>query len=55
MVDLLTKGHEQVIKTARQVLKIAQGADDESTASLVSDRMRIHEKTAWMLRASKRA
>ncbi|MDE8601834.1 DNA starvation/stationary phase protection protein [Marinomonas sp. RSW2] len=55
MVELLTKGHEQVIKTARQVLKIAQGADDESTASLVSDRMRIHEKTAWMLRASKRA
>jgi starvation-inducible DNA-binding protein len=55
MVELLTKGHEQVIKTARQVLKVAQGADDESTASLVSDRMRIHEKTAWMLRASKRA
>jgi starvation-inducible DNA-binding protein len=55
MVELLTKGHEQVIKTARQVLKIAQDADDESTASLVSDRMRIHEKTAWMLRASKKA
>lgn len=51
MVDLLIKGHEQVIKTARKVLKLAQGADDESTASLVSDRMRIHEKTAWMLRA----
>jgi starvation-inducible DNA-binding protein len=52
MVRLLTKGHEQVIKTAREVLKTAQGADDESTASLVSDRMRIHEKTAWMLRAT---
>ncbi|MGK0410528.1 DNA starvation/stationary phase protection protein [Shewanella sp. Actino-trap-3] len=51
MVDLLTKGHEQVIKTARQVLKLAQAAEDESTAALVSDRMRIHEKTAWMLRA----
>jgi len=52
MVGLLTKGHEQVIKTSREVLKIAQDADDESTASLVSDRMRIHEKTAWMLRAT---
>src|SRR5690554_6885016 len=45
MVDLLTKGHEQVVKTCREVLKQAQEADDESTASLVSDRMRIHEKT----------
>ncbi|MFT6978267.1 MAG: starvation-inducible DNA-binding protein [Shewanella psychromarinicola] len=51
MVDLLTKGHEQVIKTARQVLKLAQAAEDESTVALVSDRMRIHEKTGWMLRA----
>ncbi len=54
MVGLLTKGHEQVIKTARQVLQLAQGADDESTAALVSDRMRVHEKTAWMLRATGR-
>ncbi|QDE31406.1 Dps family protein [Shewanella polaris] len=52
MVELLTKGHEQVIKTARQVLKTAQDADDESTVALVSDRMRVHEKTAWMLRAT---
>lgn len=52
MVELLTQGHEQVIRTCRDVLKVAQKADDESTASLVSDRMRIHEKTAWMLRAA---
>lgn len=51
MVDLLTKGHEQVVKSCRDVLKLAQEADDESTAALASDRMRIHEKTAWMLRA----
>lgn len=51
MVDILTQGHEQVVRTAREVLKIAQSADDESSASLVSDRMRVHEKTAWMLRA----
>ena len=51
MVEILTKSHEQVVKTARQVLKLAQDAYDESSAALVSDRMRIHEKTAWMLRA----
>lgn len=51
MVEILTKGHEQVVKTCRTVLKTAQDADDESTAALVSDRMRLHEKTAWMLRA----
>lgn len=54
MVELLTKGHEQVIKTSRQVLQLAQNADDESTSALVSDRMRVHEKTAWMLRATRR-
>ncbi|WP_373080690.1 Dps family protein [Zhongshania sp.] len=51
MVDILTKGHEQVVKSCRAALKLAQQGDDESTAALVSDRMRIHEKTAWMLRA----
>ncbi|TVZ39568.1 starvation-inducible DNA-binding protein [Alteromonadaceae bacterium 2753L.S.0a.02] len=52
MVEILTGGHEQVVKTCREVLVLAQDAADESTASLVSDRMRIHEKTAWMLRAT---
>ncbi|HDZ09271.1 Dps family protein [Pseudohongiella sp.] len=51
MVDLLTHGHEQVVKTCRDVLKVANESDDESTAAMASDRMRIHEKTAWMLRA----
>lgn len=51
MVAILTEGHEQVVRTCREVLAIAQQADDESSASLVSDRMRLHEKTAWMLRA----
>ena len=49
MVEILTQGHQQVVKTCREVLIIAQEANDESTASLVSDRMRIHEKTAWMV------
>jgi len=51
MVKILTVGHEQVVKTCRAVLKLAQQADDESSAALVSDRMRIHEKSAWMLSA----
>lgn len=52
MVRLLTQAHEQVVKTCRDVLKLSQQADDESTSALVSDRMRVHEKTAWMLRAT---
>jgi len=51
MVAILTKGHEQVINTCRTVLEPAQKAGDESTVALVSDRMRLHEKTAWMLRS----
>jgi len=54
MVDLLTKGHEQIVRTSRNVLKLAQAGDDESTAALVSDRMRVHEKTSWMLRATRK-
>ncbi len=51
MVELLTQAHEQVVKTCREVLGTAQKADDESSVALISDRMRVHEKTAWMLRA----
>ncbi len=51
MVNILTRSHEQVVKTCREALGLAQKADDESSAALISDRMRIHEKTAWMLRA----
>ena len=54
MVKILTQSHEQVVKTCRKALKAAQDAEDESSAALVSDRMRIHEKTAWMLRASEK-
>ena len=51
MVVILTQSHEQVVKTCRQALKAAQQTEDESSAALISDRMRVHEKTAWMLRA----
>ena len=52
MIDILTQSHEAVVRTARSALKLAQDADDESSAALISDRMRVHEKTAWMLRAT---
>ncbi len=51
MVEILLRGHERVVKTCRDALALAQDGADESSAALVSDRMRIHEKTAWMLRA----
>ena len=55
MVEILTASHEQVIRTCRDVLKKAQAGNDESSVALISDRMRIHEKTAWMLRAMRQA
>ncbi|MEE4277313.1 MAG: Dps family protein [Halieaceae bacterium] len=51
MIRTLTASHEQVVRTCRDVLGKAQEADDESSVALISDRMRIHEKTAWMLRS----
>jgi len=51
MVSILTKNHEKLVKTCRSALKSAESADDESSAALISDRMRVHEKTAWMLRS----
>lgn len=53
MVSILTNAHESVVRTCRVALKAAQAADDESSSALISDRMRVHEKTAWMLRALK--
>jgi starvation-inducible DNA-binding protein len=51
MVELLAAGHERVAATARDVFKCADAADDQPTADLLTQRMDIHEKTAWMLRA----
>ena len=51
MVKNLVAGHESVIRTAREALPTAQESGDESSVSLISDRLRIHEKTAWMLRS----
>lgn len=50
MTRTLMQNHELVVKTCRDVLKLAEEAEDESSLALVSDRMRVHEKTTWMLR-----
>ncbi|MCB1998018.1 MAG: DNA starvation/stationary phase protection protein [Burkholderiaceae bacterium] len=51
MVALLAEGHEAVARTARAVFPLADAANDQPTADLLTQRMDIHEKTAWMLRA----
>lgn len=52
MVETLAQGHEQVAKSAREVLRIAEDIGDDATADVVTPRITIHEKTAWMLRAT---
>ncbi|MEQ8557268.1 MAG: Dps family protein [Henriciella sp.] len=52
MVTNLAKGHEEVAKSARNVLRIAEEIGDDATADVVTPRITLHEKTAWMLRAT---
>ncbi len=52
MIRQLIEGHEAVARAARSAFTIADDAKDESTADLLTQRLQIHEKTAWMLRAS---
>jgi starvation-inducible DNA-binding protein len=51
MIKQLTEGQEIVIKTCRHILPICEGADDVSTADLITRRLLEHEKNAWMLRS----
>lgn len=51
MIGQLAKDQEQVVRTARQVFPLVEEAHDEPTADLLTQRMQVHEKTAWMLRA----
>ena len=51
MVELLVKAHEACAKTARSVFPLADKASDEPTADLLTQRLQVHEKTAWMLRS----
>jgi starvation-inducible DNA-binding protein len=51
MIKLLVDGHETVARTAREIFKVAEGASDQPTCDLLTQRMQLHEKTAWMLRS----
>lgn len=51
MIRLLVEGQESCVRTARSVFKTAEAANDQPTADLLTERMQVHEKTAWMLRS----
>lgn len=51
MIKQLVAGQEAVIKTARSIFPVADKASDEPTADLLTQRLQIHEKNAWMLRS----
>ena len=51
MVRILVAGHEAVARTARQLFPLADKASDEPTADLLTQRLTVHEQTAWMLRS----
>ncbi|MBK8870261.1 MAG: DNA starvation/stationary phase protection protein [Elusimicrobia bacterium] len=51
MIRQLLEGHEIVIQTARRVFPAAERAGDQATMDLLTQRLQLHEKTAWMLRS----
>jgi len=51
MIRLLVEGQEAVVRTARSIFATVDKASDEPTADLLTQRMLVHEKSAWMLRS----
>ncbi|MET0356688.1 MAG: Dps family protein [Cellvibrio sp.] len=51
MIRLLVEGQEAVVRTARSLYPSVEKANDEATADLLTQRIQLHEKTAWMLRS----
>ena len=51
MIRRLVEGQEAVARTARSVFPLVESAHDEATADLLTQRLQVHEKTAWMLRS----
>ena len=51
MIEQLIVGQETVARAAREAFKLAEDANDQPTADLLTQRMQIHEKNAWMLRS----
>ena len=51
MIRRLLAGQETLVRTAREVIPLAESSHDEPTADLLTQRMQVHEKNAWMLRS----
>ncbi|NJL69573.1 MAG: DUF790 family protein [Microcoleus sp. SM1_3_4] len=51
MIRLLVEGQEAVVRTARSIFPLLEEVNDEPSADLLTQRMQVHEKTAWMLRS----
>lgn len=51
MVRRLALDNEQILRTAREVLPVCDEADDEASLDLLTERLKVHSKTAWMLRS----
>ena len=51
MIKQLVEGQETVVRTAREVFPLVDEANDEPSADLLTQRMQVHEKNAWMLRS----
>ncbi|UTF61174.1 Dps family protein [Gilvimarinus sp. DA14] len=51
MIASLVAGQEAVVKTARALYPVVEKANDEATGDLLTQRIQLHEKTAWMLRS----
>lgn len=51
MVRRLAVDNEKILRTAREVLPLCQEVDDEATIDLITQRLHVHSKTAWMLRS----
>jgi starvation-inducible DNA-binding protein len=51
MIKKLVEGQEAVARTARSIFPVVDQANDEPTADLLTQRLKVHEKTAWMLRS----
>lgn len=51
MIENLVKGNEAVSRTARKAFEVAEAANDQPTCDLLTQRMQVSEKTAWMLRS----
>ena len=51
MVRELVLGHEAVARTARALFPLVESANDQPSADLLTQRLQVHQKTAWMLRS----